>query len=192
MLINSLDAPGKEAAVALRHTLGTDRMLAAFKAYGLPSALPPATSDADWGAALSIGEIGFQTTALQIVSFLQAVGNGGIRIDLPPRAGTIRIMQEDTARELRTALLDTVERGTGRGIRGHVKSGWRIGGKTGTGPAAHQPYDGWFAGLAFDDKGVPRYAFATLILGGGKGGGIAAEVSADVINFLVTGPPSGW
>jgi cell division protein FtsI/penicillin-binding protein 2 len=160
-------------------------MLAAFKRYGLPSELSSRTTDAEWGAALSIGEMGFHTTPGQIVNFVAAVGDGGVfnnesKVERIP----IRLMQEGTARELRAALLDAVDHGTGRGIRGRVRGGWRIGGKTGTGPANHHPYDGCFAGLAFDEKGAARYAFATFIFGGGKGGGIAAEVSVDLINFL--------
>ena len=78
-----------------------------------------------------------------------------------------------------------VERGTAKGIRGRVVGG-RIGGKTGTGPERVAPdSDGWFAGLVFDARGEPRFAFATYVRKGGPGGGTAARISADLATALL-------
>jgi cell division protein FtsI/penicillin-binding protein 2 len=150
------------------------------------------TPDNDWASAFSIGETGFSVTLLHISRFLQAVGNGGLMVAPVARvhAGTTRgdrdgvgkrVMQASTAKRLQSALIDNVERGTASGIRGRMGNTWRIGGKTGT----NSDPDGIFAGLVFDAAGVARYAFATYIKRGGRGGGVAAEVSADVMRFIV-------
>jgi beta-lactamase class D len=67
------------------------------------------------------------------------------------------------------------------GILGRMGQKWKLGGKTGT----NSDPDGIFAGLVCDASGAPRYAFATYIKLGGKGGGVAAEVSADLMKFIV-------
>ena len=48
-----------------------------------------------------------------------------------------------------------------------------------------RPYDGYFAGRVFDSAGIPRFAAATYIRAGGRGGGAAAEVSADLARFIL-------
>lgn len=60
-----------------------------------------------------------------------------------------------------------------------------LGGKTGTGPASAEPYDGIFAGLIYDRSGTPRYTVVTYVRSGGYGGGTAAEISADAAAFLL-------
>ncbi|HEV3455513.1 MAG TPA: penicillin-binding transpeptidase domain-containing protein, partial [Thermoanaerobaculia bacterium] len=131
----------------------------------------------------------------------QAVGNGGemiaplARTREPAAPGTAaagsgtsrgqRIMRAETARRLQLAMLDAVQRGSAAGIRERLGGQWKIGGKTGTGPGGAHPYDGCFVGLVFDPRGEPRYTVATYIKAGGRGGGVAAEVSADLARFLV-------
>jgi Penicillin binding protein transpeptidase domain len=159
--------------------------------------IPGDAADADWASAFSIGETGFTVTLLHISRFLQAVGNGGKMI-LPNawiQAGTRQeaggatsqaglgkqVMQGSTAERLQSAMLDNVQRGTATRIRSRLGDKWKIGGKTGTDSES----DGVFAGLVFDSNGVPRYSFVTYIKGGGKGGGVAAEVSAELIIFIL-------
>jgi cell division protein FtsI/penicillin-binding protein 2 len=146
-------------------------------------------ADEDWASAFSIGETGFGVTLLHISRFMQAVGNGGVMVAPSARihgsAGTgnaseKRVMQASTAEHLQSAMLDNVERGTAMGIRERMGDRWKIGGKTGT----NSDPDGIFAGLVFDASGAPRYAFATYVKLGGKGGGLAAEVSADLMKFI--------
>jgi cell division protein FtsI/penicillin-binding protein 2 len=148
------------------------------------------TADEDWASAFSIGETGFNATLLHISRFMEAIGNGGVMIApsarihaeavVKPDSG-MRVMQASTAEHLQSAMLDNVLRGTAVGILGRMGDKWKIGGKTGT----NSDPDGIFAGLVFDASGAPRYAFATYIKRGGKGGGVAAEVSADLVKFIV-------
>jgi beta-lactamase class D len=164
-------------------------------------AIPLQIPDDEWASSFSLGESGFSVTLLHLSRFLQAVGNGGemiaplarTRERAAPRtaaagSGTSRgqrIMRAETARRLQLAMLDAVQRGSAAGIRERLGGPWKIGGKTGTGPAEAHPYDGCFAGLVFDPQGMPRYTVATYIKAGGRGGGAAAQVSADLARFLV-------
>jgi cell division protein FtsI/penicillin-binding protein 2 len=154
-------------------------------------------ADEDWASAFSIGETGFRVTLLHISRFLQAVGNGGVMV--PPiarihdgvqkedrtttahSASAKKVMLTSTAKLLQSAMLDNVQRGSGTGILGRMGNDWKIGGKTGT----NSDPDGIFAGLVFDPQGRPRYAFATYVKRGGKGGGVAAEISADLMKFII-------
>jgi cell division protein FtsI/penicillin-binding protein 2 len=82
-------------------------------------------------------------------------------------------------------MKDTVARGTARGIAPKLAgTRWQLGGKTGTGPSeARSSYDGWFAGLIFENA-KPRYTVAVYIDGGGPGGGEAAWIAADLTSLL--------
>src|SRR5688572_8685917 len=163
-------------------------------------------TDTEWGDTLSIGEINMKVTGLHISRFLQAAGNDGIGF-LPAareeQVGStrqvngqitplpIRVMQKATALRLQSAMRDTVKRGTAQEISGILAdTGWQIGGKTGTGPgpAPIGPQsDGWFAGLVFDPKGKPRFTVATFVRHGGRGGGHAARISAELARYLIQG-----
>jgi hypothetical protein len=179
VIAKGYDRPCKEMAVALRRKIGTEAMLAALRRYGLGS--PPATltlaadaSDAAWGDSLSIGEHAMTVTLDQVSRFLRAVGLGGDGL-----------LKPDAARRLQDAMKDTVARGTARGVAPKLAgTRWQLGGKTGTGPYEARPsYDGWFAGLIFEN-GQPRYTVAVYIDGGGPGGGVAASIAADLTRFL--------
>ncbi|HKY04015.1 MAG TPA: penicillin-binding transpeptidase domain-containing protein [Blastocatellia bacterium] len=155
------------------------------------------SNDSEWAEALSLGETDMSVTALHVSRFLQAVGNNGVmltpvaveqQLTLSPAKPT-RIMQEPTALRLQSAMRDTVERGTAKSIAQALENtGWRIGGKTGSGPGP-QPIgpqsDGWFAGLIFDPQGKARFTVATFVRHGGAGGGNAAKVSAELARFLI-------
>jgi len=160
-------------------------------------------NDEEWSSALSIGESHMAISALQVSRFFQAVGNDGLscspvasrmeegrsRIPKKPCSAPTRMMAATAAKQLMSALLDTVKRGTATGISGTLKgTGWSIGGKTGTGGVAGAPFedqDGWFAGLIFDESLKARYTVATFVRHGGAGGGKAAEISAEEARFLV-------
>lgn len=159
-------------------------------------------NDEEWSSALSIGESHMTISALQVSRFFQAVGHDGLscspvalrmqdghsRTPNKSCGAPTRMMSETAAKQLRSALLDTVKRGTATGISGTlIGTGWSIGGKTGTGGVAGAPFedqDGWFAGLIFDGSLKARYTVATFVRHGGAGGGKAAEISAEEARFL--------
>jgi cell division protein FtsI/penicillin-binding protein 2 len=165
--------------------------------------------DAEWGDVLSIGESRLSVTGLHVSRFLQAVGHGGLMLppfarearqaSSDPGAGAsggrpgkaVRVMRESTALRLQAAMLDTVRRGTAKGAAEVLEgTGWRVGGKTGTGPgpAPIGPQsDGWFAGLIFDSRGRARFTVATYVRRGGPGGGNAARLSAELARYLAGG-----
>jgi transpeptidase family protein len=158
------------------------------------------TSDSDWADTLSLGETNFVVTILHISRFLQAVGNNGVlsppvaRKETESPASTTapksrRILKENTAMRLQTAMRDVVQRGSAQAIAHALDgTGWQIGGKTGTGPglgSTGPPYDGWFAGLVFDQQGKARFTAATYVRHGGLGGENAAIVSAQLARFLI-------
>lgn len=179
VIAKGYDRPCKEMAVVLRRRIGAEAMLAGLRRYGLgspPGALTLAAdaSDADWGDSLSIGEHGMTVTLDQVSRFLRAVGLGGDGL-----------LKPETARRLQEAMKDTVARGTARGVAPKLAgTRWQLGGKTGTGPFEARPsYDGWFAGLIFEN-GEPRYTVAVYIDGGGPGGGVAASIAADLTRIL--------
>ena len=109
MLVGGSDSAGRQMAVALRRSVGTEAVLRDFKRYGFgPRAdsprdetfwaefapawrtrLMPAPayaslsdemSDAEWADTLSIGEANMLVTGLHVSRFLQAVGNGGMML----------------------------------------------------------------------------------------------------------------
>jgi hypothetical protein len=226
MLVTGSDAAGKEIAVDLRHALGNRRVFADLARFGFPrcpearppadlafwgalpprwrrlvpagscTAIRPEWSDAQWAAALSIGESGFAVTLLHLSRFLQAIGNDGVMLrpvardlaDEPPALPSAGrppalavIVSAATARKVQAALIDNVRRGTATGIRGRLGGGWLAGGKTGSGPFARRLLDGCFAGLVFDDRQGARYTVVSYVLRGGVGGGAAALLAADVV-----------
>jgi cell division protein FtsI/penicillin-binding protein 2 len=106
-LVGGSDSAGRQAAVALRKSVGTAKVLEDFARYGLSKrtaslrddkfwgelapvwqgSLRPAsayvsltdeTKDDEWAETLSLGETNMSVTALHISRFLQAVGNGGV------------------------------------------------------------------------------------------------------------------
>lgn len=165
------------------------------------------TSDEEWADALSIGEIDMQVTALHVSRFLQAIGNDGVM--LPPVAReeqlatpiapspaprrtdgkSIQVMQRRTARRLQSAMRDCVQRGTAKRIAKALENtGWKIGGKTGSGTALlpkRSQLDGWFAGLIFDRENKARFTVATFVRNGGLGGEKAAMISAELARWLI-------
>lgn len=138
-------------------------------------------------------------TLLHLSRFLQAIGNDGVMVPPVARAaagepavplsgrqvGNTVMVRAGTARKLQAAMIDTVLRGTATGIRGRLGGEWLIGGKTGTGPGDVRPWDGCFAGLVFDGNRVARYAVVSYIRRGGRGGGAAAELAAELVKSML-------
>jgi cell division protein FtsI/penicillin-binding protein 2 len=169
--------------------------LAPSAAYTL---LKAKTSDSDWADTLSLGETNFVVTILHLSRFLQAVGNNGVlftpvarkETDSPvskPAPQPRRIMKENTAVRLQTAMRDVVQRGSAQAIAHTLDgTGWQIGGKTGTGPGLIGPQsDGWFAGLVFDPQVRGRFTVVTFVRHGGRGGENAAIISAQLARYLI-------
>ncbi|HET7452602.1 MAG TPA: penicillin-binding transpeptidase domain-containing protein [Thermoanaerobaculia bacterium] len=174
MLVGGSDDDARELARALRKAAGTAPVVGDLRRFGATTTLTEATPENAWDDALSIGEANLETNLLRVSDFLRGVGGG------------TPMIRPDTARKLQSAMLDAVTRGTGREIANALSgTGWRIGGKTGTGPGSVGPQsDGWFAGLVFDGQGRPRYTVAAYVRRGGKGGGRAARVCAEIARTL--------
>ena len=193
LIARGSDNAGRTLSLELRHALGEQVLLQDLARFGFPACtsgrpadcttLGAPAADVDWANSMSLGEAGFRVTPLGMSRFLRAVANDGLD-------GGQRMMRAGTAAALRAAMLDTVQIGTARRVRDRLGTAGRLGGKTGTGPARAHPYDGIFAGLAFDRRGVPRLAFVTYVRGGGPGGGAAAEISADLSRLALIGAPS--
>ena len=124
MVVSGCDRPGREIAVALRRSIGTDVLLADLRRFGFDAhpgtspepdfwgevdqtfaahltpalahtTLGPKVKDKDWADALSIGESHFVVTVLHISRFLQAVGNGGV-MSAPIARRTTTLMEQRT------------------------------------------------------------------------------------------------
>lgn len=172
LIVSGSDQAARDLAVRLRKEAGGRALLTDVHRYGFRIALPENVGDAEWGDTFSLGEANFQVTALEVARFFRLVA-------------TSRLLKPSTQQALQRGMLEAVERGTAKDIRGRVVAG-KIGGKTGTGPGHVGPdSNGWFAGLIFDARGEPRFAFATYVRKGGPGGGTAARISADLANALL-------
>jgi len=180
LLVTGSDSLGRRLAVALRQRVGTAQAMADLKRYGFDGAATAdlaTLGDADWSSALSIGESHMSTTALHVSSFLREVANGS------------GVVQPATARQLTSAMIEAVTRGSAKPIAGILSdTGWCIGGKTGTGGRQGKPLeeqDGWFAGLIFDPQRKARFTVATFVSGGGPGAEHAAHISAEVARYVI-------
>lgn len=175
MLISGCDSAGARMATILRQKLGAETMLRDLRRLGLGHlALRSDASDADWEAALTLGERNVPVTAQEVSAFLRDIARDG---------GTV--ISADTARRLRNALDDVVSRGTATSIKNELAgTSWRIGGKTGTGPGDCRDHcDGWFASLASDSQRA-RYVILAFVRGQGLGSGVAAHATATIARSL--------
>jgi hypothetical protein len=178
VLVDGWDRPGEVMAIELRRTLGGYAMLAELRGFGLGDGLtlPEDAEDERWGSALSIGEHDVGVTLPVVAGFLRAIGGGA------------QLLRPATQQRLQAAMRDAVERGTAKSAGARLgASAWRLGGKTGTGPAGVNPHDGWFAGLIFEGK-APRYAICVYIEHRGPGGGVAAGIAAEVTRLVGARP----
>ena len=196
-LVHSNDAAGRRLALALRKEPGADDAARQVSRFACGTERPDCyvrvsgdMPEPRWADVLSIGEQGVRVTGLDVSRFLQAVGNGGVVVDRQSTSHAVvsnSMFSGETARAIQGAMRDAVQQGTASSIA-HVLdgTGWSIGGKTGTGPKVIGPRsDGWFAGLVFDPAGQPRFTVATFVRRGGKGGGNAARLSAEVARYVI-------
>ncbi|MCX7668820.1 MAG: penicillin-binding protein 2, partial [Anaerolineae bacterium] len=132
-------------------------------------------------AQLAIGQGSLLVTPLHMAVLVGAVANEGIAwqprlaADAEP-VGLGRFFKRETARVLRTLMLDAVRRGTGR--RAAV-DGIEVAGKTGTAQNPRGEDHAWFAGFAPFDQ--PAIAFVVLVEHGGSGGLAAAPLAAKLV-----------
>ena len=182
VLVSGCDSAGKHMAVLLRQKLGAARVLSDLRRLGIQGlTLKPAATDEEWGFVLSLGERDVPVTPSEVSRFFAAIGSGGGKW-----------MSAPTAQTLQEALEAVVQHGTADSIKDALAgTGWRIGGKTGTGPGECGDHcDGWFAGIVSDQHGG-RYAVLAFIRGKGLGGGVAAHAVAEVAKYLATHDATG-
>jgi peptidoglycan glycosyltransferase len=152
------------------------------------------TSDTVDIGRVAIGQGDLETTALQMASVAQTIGNGGMRMEprlvskvLDPDGRTIdeplpeeaeRVVSEETAAELADMMRNVVEQGTGTAAN---LEGVEVSGKTGTAEVNLADLnDAWFIGF------TDRFAVAVVIerVQGGTGGELAAPIAANVLKSL--------
>lgn len=175
LVARGFDTPGRALALALRHERGSLGVRKDMAALGLPPCADAAATDclaldldapdAEWADVFSLGEASVRETPMHLIAFLRDVARDD-------SAG---------ARLLRAAMLGTVEtpNGTAHGLAGSLGEGWRIGGKTGSGPASDPPLNGCFAGFVQYGIGKPRLLVFAYVYHGGFGGGAAGHLAAD-------------
>ncbi|MEO1367059.1 MAG: M56 family metallopeptidase [Acidobacteriota bacterium] len=203
MLIHSCSTAAGVMAVEVEEKTGAEELAASLRKFGfmpgaktpwLPSFVPAPRQGPglDWEArrpvlAALLGRI--PTTPFHVASFVQAIGNDGVRLAMGlPGSGSARgerLMAPETAVRLQQAMEAVVTEGTGRrggeALRG---SPWRLLGKTGTWARADGDYNGWFAGLAADEGGRPQFVVVVFLRQGGMGGGPATLLAAEVARGL--------
>jgi penicillin-binding protein A len=152
------------------------------------------TSDRVDIGRVAIGQGGLESTALQMASVAQTIGNGGVRMEprlvakvLDPDGRTVdeplpeeaeRVISTDTADKLTDMMRRVVDEGTGTAA---ALEGVDVAGKTGTAEVNLQGLNNaWFVG--FTDE----FAVAVVLerVQGGTGGRLAAPIAADVLEAL--------
>jgi hypothetical protein len=187
LIAQGKDDPGRVLALELRRALGSKAMLDDLRRFGFPrcsaatrqncTTLSQLTPDSEWADALSLGETHFRVTPPGLSHFLRDVALAETR--------RLPVVSREGAQALHRSVIEAVESGTASGASRRLGDLGMLGGKTGTGPAGVEPYDGIFAGLIYDRSDIPRYTVVTYVRRGGYGGGAAAEISADVAAFLL-------
>jgi peptidoglycan glycosyltransferase len=104
------------------------------------------------------------------------LGDGNDRTE-PPR----RVLSADAAQRLARAMRSVVTSGTGTRLRDMPLP---VAGKTGTAEVEGAPAHAWFVGFAPYGTEGRTIAFAVIVENGRYGGGIAADVAADVVAAL--------
>jgi cell division protein FtsI/penicillin-binding protein 2 len=146
-------------------------------------------------SAIGQGEV--LATPLEMASVSQTVANGGIRLPnsivlnpkLRPDAEPVRVMSEQTAKELTELMIGVVVEGTG--TAGAIPEA-QVAGKTGTAELGPKPgeensdnpvqiKDAWFTAFAPAEK--PRLAVGVLLIEAEAAGGeVAAPIASEILS----------
>jgi beta-lactamase class A len=175
MIESGCDSAGADMAIELRRRIGGAAVLAELRADGVaPLSLRADATDAEWGRVLTLGEEQVPVTPACLSAILARIGR---RSDA--------FLEASARQRLLAALESVAQRGTATSIKDALAgTGWRIGGKTGTGPGQCGDHcDGWFASLVSDPTGG-RYVVLAFVKERGHGGGVAATLAAKVASHL--------
>jgi cell division protein FtsI/penicillin-binding protein 2 len=146
-------------------------------------------------SAIGQGEV--LATPLEMASVSQTVANDGVRLPnsivlnpkLRPDAEPVRVMSEQTARELTELMIGVVVEGTG--TAGAIPEA-QVAGKTGTAELGPKPgeensdnpvqiKDAWFTAFAPAEK--PRLAVGVLLIEAEAAGGeVAAPIASEILS----------
>jgi penicillin-binding protein A len=192
------------AFVQIGQRTGAAAVVAAARAYGLgqpvPFDLPTAGGFVpplpDLGvrglAQISFGQGSLLVTPLQMALVAGTVANGGvmqrpflvsqvrapdgrIRESFTQRGGR-RVIPPSLALQLRNAMIQVVQRGTGTAAQ---LPGVTVAGKTGTAENPHGKTHAWF--IAFAPAERPTVALAVIVENGGVGGDVAAPIARQIL-----------
>lgn len=182
--------------------IGAERLVASARAFGfgekptLPAGQPSTISapsglrdDLAVGAA-AIGQDRDLATPLEMATVAATIAMGGRRAR--PRVASIepvvrrRAISAETARQVRSMMLDVVRSGTGTAA---AIPGVEVAGKTGTAelrPNSKDPKDAdaWF--VAFAPARRPKVAVAVMLIGAGFGGEAAAPIAKRVLEAALS------
>lgn len=140
-------------------------------------------------AELSFGQGPLLVSPLEMAVIAATIGNGGLRpkprLIAGAQPGTVRAVDAATARQVTAAMVDVVERGTGRSAR---IPGVAVAGKTGTAENPHGASHAWF--IAFAPAEAPRLAVAVVVENGGYGAVAAAPIARAVLAAALQGRAS--
>jgi cell division protein FtsI/penicillin-binding protein 2 len=145
----------------------------------------------------AIGQGKVLSTPLEMASVAQTVANGGVREPtsivanrkLRPEADAVRVMSEQTAKEVTELMIGVVTEGTG--TAGAIPEA-QVAGKTGTAELGPKPgqeeadnpvqiKDAWFAAFAPAEK--PRLAVGVMLIEAEAAGGeVAAPIASQVLS----------
>jgi cell division protein FtsI (penicillin-binding protein 3) len=190
--------------IRVAEKLGAEKLDAAVRAFGLgpdgtardyPGARPgtlPRRDDPQFIPQLSTGYSGLQVTPLEMIQAFGAIANGGSLIKPGTGQPLRRVLQAETASQMRGVLADVVERGTGGGAKSELYS---TAGKTGTGFRAEETDHPGFRGdgnvahfLGFAPVQKPRVVVYAMVVdryrklhGGSDAGPLFREVAEQVL-----------
>jgi hypothetical protein len=116
----------------------------------------------------------------------RVVDRDGNVVATGPKRAPVRVLRPELARELRTMLVDTTQRGTARSafrkharkLAGKVVVSGKTGSLSGKDPVGH--YE-WFAGIAPADD--PKIAIATVVVNGARWWRSASQIAAEVLEL---------
>lgn len=94
-------------------------------------------------------------------------------------------IDQQTADTVQGLMVDAVEWGYAGAA---LLPGYRVGGKTGTAESGGEIPHGWFIGFAGEDE--PRVVVAVLLEHGGEGGGLPAQIGAQLLSSALGSIPA--